>query len=167
MSIADLSAVILAITTTVSLIYIARQLSITRRQTKGEFLLALDDQLDKVRPILVKIVRQKDFQPEGEDWPRVWALMSVFERISIMVEDGIIDAGIIDRLHGYVMLRLISNDVIFERLKTTGADWQDFISLCYQLSKRRNRSTHPHDREFAERVHQLSKDTRSANPFSY
>ncbi len=166
-SIADLSAIILAIATTLSLLYIARQLAVTRRQTKGEFLLALDEQFEKVRDILVKVVGEADFKPEGKDWPRVWALMSVFERISIMVEDQIIDVPIVDRLYGYVMLRLIGNDLVFERLKGTGADWQDFVELCYRLARRRSRSKHPHDKAFADRVHQLSKDTRTANPFSF
>jgi hypothetical protein len=167
MSIADLSALILAITTTISLIYIARQLAVTRRQTKGEFLLALDEQFEKVRDILVKVVGEPQFEPEGKDWPRVWALMSVFERISIMVEDGIIEVGIVDRLYGYVMLRLIGNDPVFERLKATGADWQDFVALCFRLARRRAQSKHPHDQSFADRVHQLSKETRTANPFSF
>jgi hypothetical protein len=167
MSIADLSALVLAVATTISLIYISRQLAVTRRQTKGEFLLALDDQFEKVRDILLKVVGDPTFQPDGKDWPRVWALMSVFERVSIMVEDGIIDVGIVDRLYGYVMLRLLGNDAVFERLKATGADWQDFVELCYRLARRRARSKHPHDRSFADRVHQLSKDTRTANPFSF
>ena len=136
---------------------------------RSEFLLALDDQFEKVRDILVKVVGDVSFVPEGKDWPRVWALMSVFERISIMVRGRGHHRRRHrrSRLYGYVMLRLIGNDGVFDRLKTTGAEWQDFVELCYRLARRRARSQHPHDRSFAERVHQLSKDTRTANPFSF
>jgi len=165
MSIADLSALVLAISTTLSLLYIARQLSVTRRQTKGEFLLALDEQIEKCRDILLRVINDVDFKPKGKEWTEVWAMMNVFERISIMVEDKIIDMGIVDRLYGYFMLKIIANEAIFQRVKETGADWQDFVTLCYRLAKRRRRSGHPHDKAFIGRVRQLSKDTRSLEPF--
>ena len=49
--IGDLGGLLLALVTAVSLFYIARQVNITRKQTKGEFLLALDDQFEKTNPM--------------------------------------------------------------------------------------------------------------------
>ena len=165
----DIATVILALATTVSLIYIGRQVRVTRQQTKGEFLLALDGQFEKTNLITVRLVNEKDFKPVGDEWPQVWQLMSVFERINIMMEDKILDADIIDRLHGFRLTRIIANDTIYERLKLTGAEWQDFIDLCYAIADNRERKPTKHqDVGFIERVRKLSKEARILkNPFDF
>jgi hypothetical protein len=169
MSISDLASIILAVSATVSLLYIARQVSVTRQQTKGQFLLALDEQFAKSRPILQRFVGEPNFRPEGQEWPKVWALMSVFERINIMVEDKILDIGIIDRLHGFVLLGIIANNEVYERLLATGAEWQDFIDLCRAIAKhRRRKGAGPHHAAFLERVEALDKETRLLkDPWQY
>ena len=165
----DIATVILAIATTVSLIYIGRQVRVTRQQTKGEFLLALDAQIEKARPIAIRLLNEQGFKPVGDDWPQIWALMGIYERISIMLDDQILDIRIIDRLYGFALRALIANDAVYERLKLTGAEWQDFIDLCYALADYRQRKGNdPHDKAFIERVHKLSKEARSLkNPFRF
>ena len=60
MTIADLASVVLALSGTLSLLYIARQLAVTRRQAKGQFLLALDDRFAQSRAILARFSLQLD-----------------------------------------------------------------------------------------------------------
>ena len=162
MTISDVASVILAVTTVFSLLYISRQVNVTRQQTKGQFLLALDDLLAKSRPIMQRLMTEPNLQPEGLEWPRVWALMSVFERINIMVDDKILDIGIIDRLHGFILSGLIANDAIYHRLLSTGAEWQDFIDLCQNLAAhRRRKGIGRHHSQFLERVQALDKEARN------
>jgi hypothetical protein len=158
-TVGDIASVVLALSGTLSLLYIARQLAVTRRQAKGQFLLALDDRFALSRPILARFVADPNFTPQGEEWPQVWALMSIFERLNIMVEDRIVDVAIVDRLHGYLLLGLLANDAVFDRLKATGAEWQDFIDLCRAVVRhRRGRKAGPRHQAFADRVAVLDKN---------
>lgn len=169
MTVTDFATLILAIATTISLIYISRQVRVTRQQTKGEFLLALDDQFEKSNDITLRLINEPGFKPTSSDWLQIFRLMSVFERINIMVEDQILDVALVDRLHGFRLLNVIANDDIFARVKASGAEWQDFIDLCYAIADHRMRSAFAdaRDKAFSERVHQLSKKTHSLNnPFS-
>lgn len=159
MNISDVASIVLAVSGTFSLIYIARQVAVTRQQTKGQFLLSLDESFAKARELYMKLNAEPNFVPEGEDWPRIWSLMSVFERISIMVADKILDVEIVERLYGYVLMGLIANDAIFERLQSTGAEWKDFIELCQAIAKKKRRAkVGPRHAKFLERVSTLDKE---------
>jgi len=168
MSIADIASIILAVATTLSLLYVARQVSVAQRQTKGQFLMALDDRFAGSRPILERLVTDRNFKPEGQEWPKIWALMSVFERIAIMVEDKILDVAIVDRLHGFVLLTLIANDAVYERLLATGAEWQDFIDLCQSIARHRRRGpVGPRHAAFLQRVDTLDKNAQVDDPWQF
>ena len=166
-TIADIASIILAVATTSSLIYIARQVSVTRQQTKGQFLLALDEQFERSSAINMSLVREPKLVPHGEQWVEVWRLMSVFERINVMVEDGMLDIALVDRLYGVRLYIVLGNDAIFEHVKSTGSEWQDFIDICYAVADQRMKGrVGQRDKAFRDRVYQLSKDTRSAeHPF--
>ena len=166
-TIADIASMIVALATTGSLLYISRQVNVTRQQAKGQFLLALDDQFEKFNGMTFRMVTEKDFTPEGKDWAQIFGLMSVFERINIMVEDQILDVPLVDRLHGFRLMSLIANDAIFHRVQSAGVEWQDFIDLCYAIAdKRRKQQVSQNDKAFIERVYQLNKETLSLkNPF--
>ncbi len=52
-------------------------------------------------------------------------------------------------------------DAIYQRLASTGAEWQDFIDLCYAVADTRlNNHDLAHDTVFVERVHKLNKQAR-------
>src|SRR5690349_11633163 len=87
---------ILALATMISVVYIARQFNLTRQQAKGTFLLALDEQFEATNPIARRLVGEPNFTPNGDEWIDVWRTMSVFERMSIMVDDGILDVAMVD-----------------------------------------------------------------------
>jgi len=169
MTIGDIATVIMALATTGSLLYITRQVNVTRLQTKGQFLLALDDQFEKANVITARLLNEQNFTPVGNDWPEVWRLMSIFERINIMVEDNILDIGIIDRLHGFRLLGIIGNETVYQRIAATGAEWQDFIDLCYAIADyRQHNNPSRRDEAFIERVRKLDKNARKTrNPFLF
>lgn len=157
-TVGDIASSIMAVATAGSMLYIARQLNVTRKQTKGQFLLAIDEQFEKSNDITLRLVNEQSFIPQGTDWPQIFRLMSVFERINIMVEDHILDIDIVDRLHGFRLLHIIANDQIYQRLQTTGAEWQDFIDLCYAVAEHRCKAhVTEDDKAFIERVSKLSK----------
>lgn len=166
-SIGDIATVIYALITLASLIYVARQITTTRQQTRGQFLLALDDQFEKTNPISMRLLEEPQFVPHDSEWIDVWRLMSVFERINVMVEDKMLTVDIVDRLHGFRLLKVIENDAVYSRLQRAGADWQDFIDICYKIADYRMRTAATaRDRAFHDRVYRLNKNTHSDNPFS-
>ena len=90
----------------------------------------------------------------------------MFERINIMVEDHILDVPLVDRLHGFRLMSILANDAIFQRVQAAGSEWQDFIDLCYAIAdNRRSPQATPTEKMFIARVQQLTKTTRSKNPF--
>src|SRR6185369_11001261 len=91
------ATLILAIATMISVFYIARQFNLTRQQAKGTFLLALDEQFEATNPMARRILGEPNFTPNGDEWISVWQMMSVFERMSIMIDDGILDIAMVDR----------------------------------------------------------------------
>ena len=163
MMVSDVASIVVALATTISLIYIARQVNVTRQQTKGQFLLALDAQFEKTGDILMRMLNDPAFTPDGVEWTEVWKLMSIFERVNIMVEDKILDVDLVDRLYGFRLLGLIGNDAIYQRVQVTGAEWRDFIDLCHAVADHRQKllTVNARDRAFIARVEQLNKQTRS------
>ncbi|HVU10499.1 MAG TPA: hypothetical protein VHD90_04440 [Phototrophicaceae bacterium] len=163
------ATLILALATMISVIYIARQFNLTREQAKGTFLLALDDQFAGTNGVTRRLVSEPNFKPEGDEWMRIWQLMSVFERMSVMVDDKILDIALVDRLHGFRLIVIIANDAVYQRLQSTGGEWRDFVHMCYLIAANREKSPdiNDADREFIRRVRALDKHARRVdNPFA-
>jgi len=161
---------ILALATMISVVYIARQFNLTRQQAKGTFLLALDEQFEATNPMARRILGEPNFAPNGDEWIGVWQMMSVFERMSVMVDDGILDIALVDRLHGFRLLVIIGNDAIYQRLQSTGGEWRDFIHMCYLIADHREHlpDINDADRAFIARVRKLDKHARRFyNPFAF
>jgi hypothetical protein len=167
MTIADIASLIVALATTGSLLYISRQVNVARQQAKGQFLLALDAQFEKFNNMTVRLVNEKGFTPDGNDWYEVWGLMSVFERINIMCEDKILDIALINRLHGFRLRSIIANETIYQRLGATGSEWQDFIDLCYALADHYEQQTDVYHKTFIERVRKLNKASYKSDAFRF
>jgi hypothetical protein len=168
-TISDMASIALAIAGVGSLLYISRQVNVARQQTKGQFLLALDEQFEKATEITIRLLNEPGFKPVGVAWGEVWKVMSIYERINIMVEDKIIDIGIVDRLYGFRLMAIIANDDIYQRVQAMGAEWQDFIDLCRAVVRhRRRKKPAPTDALFFERVRSLDKELRaSENPWRF
>lgn len=160
MSISDFANVAMALATIVSLIYIARQVSDTRKHTRGQFLLEIDDRLRIYNHIHKRLVTEDpSLDPDTDDtiqWPEVWQYMGFFERISIMLDDKVLDVSLVYRLYGYRVYRIIFNDALFAELEHGAEAWKDFIRLCHAIaSYRKAQGVDQIDQDFIERVNQL------------
>lgn len=160
MSIGDFANIVMAIATIGSLIYIARQVGDTRKHTKGQFLLEVDDRLRIYNHIHERLINDyPPLDPETDKdihWPEVWQYIGFFERINIMLDDNILDIGLIYRLYGYRVYRIIHNDTLFAELMDGADAWQDFIRLCHAIVVyRKAEGADQVDLDFIERVNQL------------
>ncbi len=161
MTLADFGTIALAVVTTISLIYVSRQVRVSRLQTKGQFMLALDQQLRPFGKITLALAnKQVPFTPQSADWVQVWSYLSVFERMNIMVEDGILDVAMVDRLYGFRLAAILGNDDIFDMVQKSGGEWQDFIHLCKVVAERRQQvHVADYDQTFIDRAGKLRTDT--------
>src|SRR5579871_1234156 len=163
-----IATLILAIATMISVVYIARQFNLTREQAKGTFLLALDEQFEATNVMTRHLVNEPNFTPNSDEWIQIWQLMSVFERVSVMVDDKILDVALVDRLHGFRLQLIIGNDAVYQRLLPTGGEWRDFVHICYMIADHREHLSdiNDADRAFIARVRRLDKHARRVgNPF--
>jgi hypothetical protein len=143
----DAATVVGLIMTGIGLIYAGIQLRAAKKIARGEFLLRLDEMFQqhlevhtRLRPGGVWAVQGKG--PSSlEDWVAVEKYMGLFERIKVLIDDGIVDLATIDRLYGYRVFNIVANEVI-RKAKLEGETrkyWQDFIGLHQSLEKRRRK----------------------------
>lgn len=135
------------IITGIGLIYAGIQLRDVKKIARGEFLLRLDEMFrehqdvhTRLRPGGMWATNEKE-PSSVEDWVAVEKYMGLFERISVLIDDGIVDLATIDRLYGYRVFNIVANKVI-RKAKLEGEPkqyWQDFIELYEALEKRRRR----------------------------
>jgi hypothetical protein len=127
----------------------ARQLVRGRRASEAQFLLSLDDAFRhhvdthmKFRPasteppdVVGGWCGPEAIGPEtDEDLADVEAYMGLFERVNVMIDRGLIDADVVDRLYGYRVGNLLSNPrVVDAKLRDQAAGWQEFIALAAKL----------------------------------
>lgn len=133
------------IMTGVGLVYAGIQLRASKKIARGEFLLHLDELFHQHQDVHTRLRPGGAWSSSGngpssvEDWVAVEKYMGLFERIKVLIDDGIVDLATIDRLYGYRVLNIITNDVI-KKAKLEGETnnyWQDFIGLYEALEKRR------------------------------
>jgi hypothetical protein len=125
--------------TGIGLIFAGYQLRDSRRVAQGEFLLQLDEMFRHHQEVHLAL-RQGDWSdgvsgPEtNEEWAAVDAYMGLFERVYILIERKIIDKEIVDRLYGYRVRNIVTNDPIRQaKLVEAREYWTDFIKLCHLL----------------------------------
>lgn len=161
MTLGDFATLMVALATTGSLIYISRQVNVTRLQAKGQFLLALDAQFKEFNRITLELANTREvFTPQSADWRDIFGYMGVFERINIMVEDKILDIALVDRLYGFRLIAILANDEVYKMVSLSGAEWQDFILLCRLIAERRRRvHVAAYDQAFIDRANQLTTDS--------
>ena len=132
--------------TVVSILYAARQLRDSKRSTQGEFLLTIDEMLNRYDAV------HKRLSPGGDlasgksitmdEWRDIERYMGLFERIKILIDDGFIDIDRFDRTYGYRIESIISNKQIRkEKLEDRADGWREFNELVQALKRRRERAT--------------------------
>jgi hypothetical protein len=126
--------------TGVGLLYAARQLRISRKIARGEFLLHLYELVQEYNPVHNELTgdgrwAHETSGPESEeDWRQVDRYMGLLESLQILVEDGFLDLKTVDRQYGHRVVALVRNEAIRRRcLEERSYRWRDFISLVSGL----------------------------------
>lgn len=132
--------------TAIGLIYTAHQIKEARKVTRGQFLLHLDELFQQHYEVHLALRpggkwKNHNSGPQfAKDWAAVDKYMGLFERINILVNDGIVDIDTIDKLYGYRVHNLVRNPIINQaKLVEAAEDWQDFIELWHKLERARKR----------------------------
>lgn len=128
--------------TGVGLLYAARQLRISRKIARGEFLLRLYELVQQYNDVHAALIGNGRWANgiEGprsdQEWARVDLYMGLLESLQILIEDGFLDAKTVDRLYGHRVVALMDNEVIRQRnLVDRGYRWKDFMVLLTALEK--------------------------------
>lgn len=145
----ELTATIIGLVlTAIGLIYTGYQIYGAKRVARGEFLLHLDEILQKHNEVHIRLrpggdwASRKTGPKNNEEWAAVERYMGLFERVNILVEDKIIDIDTVDRLYGYRVINILENEIIHQaKLVKESRSWQDFIHLSEKVKQvRKNRS---------------------------
>ncbi|MCB9102631.1 MAG: hypothetical protein H6633_00065 [Anaerolineales bacterium] len=70
------------------------------------------------------------------DWVAVEKYMGLFERVKVLIDNGLVDIDTIDKLYGYRVINIVANKVIYhKKIKDEAEAWQKFIELWHALKK--------------------------------
>ena len=130
--------------TCLGLLYTGEQIRRAKNITQADFLLKLDDHFHYHLSIHSKLRPKGEWSIPGtgpkstDEWIAVEKYMGLFERISVLVDSGIISKQIIDRLYGYRISNIVHNDIIYQTKLVQEKDgWSDFIKLANLLGRSR------------------------------
>lgn len=135
MSLTDKIAVVALLLNALALFYNATQIRLAKNVARGQFLLQLDQmflQHDEVHTRLLETGWPDGRQGPntGKEWIAVEKYMGLFERIQVLIDDGIVDLKTINHLYGFRVFSIVQNPIIFqEKLVNRKDHWQEFIRL--------------------------------------
>jgi len=110
----------------------------SRKVANADFLLRLDDAFQRHDAVHKRLQpafewgSNKGGPASAEEWFAVTSYMGLLERANYLVESGVEEPTIIDKLYGYRVYNIVSNDVIRrEKLENaqTAAYYGEFIKL--------------------------------------
>jgi hypothetical protein len=131
-----------AVVAAVGLLYANRQLQESRKVACGDFLLRLDEAFQRHNAV------HQFLQPAGkwgenkggpetpEEWFLVTPYMGLFERVDILLKQGLLTIADVDSFYGYRLLNIVANGVIRKtKLETKGTAkyWKGFLHLWRAL----------------------------------
>ncbi len=118
------------------LFYNARQLRLARKVARAEFFFNLDPVFREHAAVEAKL--RGEWQGSGptslEEWLAVEEYMGLYERIQVMVDDGIVDLDSFHKIYGYKLFYLVNNKMIHShKLVARASHWVLFIKLWRSL----------------------------------
>lgn len=126
------------------LLYTARQLRMAHKIARSEFLLHFYEMIQPYNDIHARLSAGGDWaQGRGgpstpDEWSRVNRYMGLLEIMEVNIEQGLLDADMMDRLYSHRIVALVQNPVIYQtNLVEKHYRWADFLRLRDQLSHRR------------------------------
>lgn len=136
-SIATIVALVVGIA---ALFYTGRQIGLTRKISKGSFLLELEKMSARHEPVSSKLRptgywSQTNSGPRSlEEWVALEDYMGFFEHCEVLIAQGSLDLDTFKHLFGYRIHNIIGNEVVVGRkLIDEKEHWQLFISLLRRL----------------------------------
>ena len=121
--------------------YAGRQLRESRLASRGEFLLELDNAFVRHAEIHRRLRPGGEWAGTGrgpetaDEWIAVEDYMGLFERIEVLIEGGILDAPLVNRLYGYRVNNIVANATIRKTKLIDGrGGWTDLLRLIQRLS---------------------------------
>jgi hypothetical protein len=147
----SISTAMASIIAAIALLYVGKQLRESKKIARADFLLRLDEMFQEHTRVHVRLRNGGDWAkdpkrptkgPENiEEWTAVEGYMGLFERIQVMINDGIVDLGTIYKLYGYRVFNIADNPVIRKaKLEDRAKYWKDFIELWHALEDYRKKS---------------------------
>lgn len=134
-----------------------KQLEMTKSNSRGDFLLRLDEAFQHHGEVREKLADGGDWHkkkndpnyPKGPDFDiskdliDVSNYMGLFERIKVLVDEGIIDIDLVDRLYSSRFFNIVRNPIIYQkRLVAHTNQWKEFIELWKALVEARQASNY-------------------------
>ena len=126
-----------AIATVVGLVFIWLQVRDARKTARNQFLLNLDERLNSHREIYLKILKSEIDAASlnnKEIEADLWSYIGFFERINLLLRDGILNISEVDDLYAYRVEKIVENDPIYcQYLIDQSHSWHNFTRLAKKL----------------------------------
>jgi hypothetical protein len=139
--------------TAAGLVFVAQQISDTRRQATGQFLFELDSQFQQYVDLQDALMDGDNPSYTPTDWPLVWRYLGLFERCKVLIDNHTIDMKTFEAFYGYRLYSVVANTAIRKSIASSHERHQYFIRLCNQVLKyKKARGLNNDDRTFAEHI---------------
>jgi hypothetical protein len=163
-SVSTISQIAASVVTIVGILFIAWQVSDTRRFTKSQLLNELEKGSNEYRHAYMMITgpwrTEEEISPHEEQLYDIFECLGFFERIKILLDNRVIDMQTVDRLFGYRFFLLVNNPHV--QKFALYPDGHDFI-IVFALHKQWVRYRQLHGEEIADK----ETDLRLFNPKAY
>jgi hypothetical protein len=131
-----------ALAAALGLLYTARQLRMSHRIARSEFLLHFYEMIQPYNDIHARLSTGGDWADgrggpsSPEEWFRVNRYMGLLEIMQVNIEEGLLDAKTMDRLYSHRIIALAQNPVIHQtNLVEKRYRWSDFLRLRDGLAR--------------------------------
>lgn len=125
------------ILTGLGLVLAVLQMRESRKVALGQFLLNLDEMFLEHQEVHIALRPggkwfNDSSHPNGsEEWAMVEDYMGLFEQVYILIDKGMIDKDIIERIYRYRLVNIVAHETIRQaKLVEEKRSWVDFIRLC-------------------------------------